>query len=261
MRYCGVACGQFPFFLRAQGVDRALPGEGPVTGAARQHDPQHFPNVRTGPAPFYTSDPHGCAQQTCRRSRAGLAGSGSACRCLRDTAGAPDAGSGPGLDDIAQDGGHRMLTAHPLARQAARASPADAVPPVTLTMIVPSERVLDTLTAARASRRGPRRLAASSPCLRGATVSRPGGGRRPDPRSTDRARVTAHRALRDPWPSDPGSPAVRSGRADAARATARHPVLRARTPTVLHGSAAGAAAPRSPLRPGAAAREPRPARP
>ena len=64
MSYCGVACGQFPFFLRPQSVGRILPGEGPVTGAARQHDPQHFPNVRTGPAPFYTSDPHGYAQQS-----------------------------------------------------------------------------------------------------------------------------------------------------------------------------------------------------
>jgi hypothetical protein len=46
-------------------------------------------------------------------------------------------------------------------------------------------------------------------------------------------------------PSDPGSAAVRSvrsGRADAARAT-RHPALRASAPTVLHGSVAGAAAP------------------
>ena len=30
----------------------------------RQHNPQHFPNVRTGPAPFYTTDPHGCTQQS-----------------------------------------------------------------------------------------------------------------------------------------------------------------------------------------------------
>jgi hypothetical protein len=34
---------------------RARPGK---------HDPQHFPKVRTGPAPFYTSDPHGYAQQS-----------------------------------------------------------------------------------------------------------------------------------------------------------------------------------------------------
>jgi len=43
-------------------------------GAARQHNPQHFPNVRTGLASFYTSDPHGCAHQTgtklsCRAGR------------------------------------------------------------------------------------------------------------------------------------------------------------------------------------------------
>ena len=36
---------------------------------------------------------------------------------------------------------------------------------------------------------------------------------------------------------------IRSGRADAARATTRHPVLRAGAPAVLHRSAAGAAAP------------------
>lgn len=41
----------------------------PVMGAAQQRDPQHFPNVRTGPAPFYTSDPHGCAQQNLRHVR------------------------------------------------------------------------------------------------------------------------------------------------------------------------------------------------
>ena len=28
----------------------------------RQHESPAFPNVRTGPAPFYTSDPHGYAQ-------------------------------------------------------------------------------------------------------------------------------------------------------------------------------------------------------
>ncbi len=32
-----------PVFLHAQGVDRALPGEGPVMGAAWQRSPQHFP--------------------------------------------------------------------------------------------------------------------------------------------------------------------------------------------------------------------------
>ena len=41
----------------------------PVMGATRQRDPQHFPNVRTGPAPFYTGDPHGCAQKNLRHVR------------------------------------------------------------------------------------------------------------------------------------------------------------------------------------------------
>ena len=76
--------------------------------------------------------------------------------------------------------------------------------------------------------------------------ARPGGWPQ-DPRSPLAAlpapESLLHRVLRDPWPSDPGSPAVRSGRADAARATTRHPVLRASAPAVLHGSAAGAAAP------------------
>lgn len=60
----GAACGQFRFFLYAQGVDRVLPGQVPYTGAARQYHPQHLPKVRTGPTPFCTSDPHSCAQQT-----------------------------------------------------------------------------------------------------------------------------------------------------------------------------------------------------
>jgi hypothetical protein len=90
MRYCGVACGQFPFFLHPQDADRALPGEGPVRGAARQHDPRDFPNVRTGPAPFCTSDPHGCAQQSLQHVL--LPGrQAAACRCLRDTTGTQDA--------------------------------------------------------------------------------------------------------------------------------------------------------------------------
>jgi hypothetical protein len=92
MRYYGVACGQFRFFLRAQGADRALPGESPVTGAARHPDPQLFSRVRTGQEPFCTSDPHGCAQQTGKKfsCRAGRR-SGPGCRCWREAAGTPDA--------------------------------------------------------------------------------------------------------------------------------------------------------------------------
>jgi len=70
----GVVCGQFRFFVYAQGVDRVRPGKGPNTGTNQQWIPQHFPNVRTGAASFYTSDPHRCPQQTdekfsCREDR------------------------------------------------------------------------------------------------------------------------------------------------------------------------------------------------
>ena len=58
-------------------------------------------------------------------------------------------------------------------------------------------------------------------------------------------------------PRPPRSLAVRSGRADAARATTRHPVLRASAPAVLHGSAAGAATPALTASGPAAARGPR----
>ena len=59
-------------------------------------------------------------------------------------------------------------------------------------------------------------------------------------------------------PRPPRSLAVRSGRADAARATTRHPVLRASAPAVLHGSAAVAATPALTASGPAAARGPRP---
>jgi len=139
MSYCGVACGQFPFFLRPQGANRALPGEGSVTGAARQHDPQHFPDVRTGPAPFYTSDPHGCAQQSLQHVlvpgwQAALQRAGA---CARRPAPRTRIWPGPGLDGIAHDGGHRMLAARP-AGQAARVP--RRLPAVTLTVILPAAR-------------------------------------------------------------------------------------------------------------------------
>lgn len=43
MSYCGVACGQFRSLPHPQDVDGVFPLQGPVTGAARQHNPQHFP--------------------------------------------------------------------------------------------------------------------------------------------------------------------------------------------------------------------------
>jgi hypothetical protein len=60
---CGVVCGQFHFPLHAQGVDCALPGRRPVTGAVRKRNPQHFHRARTDPARFCTRHPHVCAQK------------------------------------------------------------------------------------------------------------------------------------------------------------------------------------------------------
>ena len=109
-----------PFFLHAQGVDCALPGESPFMGAARPPDPQHFPKVRTGPAPFYTSDPHGCAQQSGKRFPCPAGRQRVSVPVWREAAGTRDArGSGLGPDDIAREGGHWMLAARP-AGQAAR---------------------------------------------------------------------------------------------------------------------------------------------
>ena len=53
----------YRFSFYAQGADRGLPGEGPVMPMGRRHDPQPFPTAHTGDAPFYTSNPHGRAQQ------------------------------------------------------------------------------------------------------------------------------------------------------------------------------------------------------
>jgi hypothetical protein len=53
----------YRFFFYTQGADRSIPGEGPVMPTGRRHDPQPFPTARTGYAPFYTSNPHGRAQQ------------------------------------------------------------------------------------------------------------------------------------------------------------------------------------------------------
>ncbi len=43
MSYCGVACGQFRFLPHPQGVDGVFLRQGPITGAAQQQNPQHFP--------------------------------------------------------------------------------------------------------------------------------------------------------------------------------------------------------------------------
>ena len=66
----GVLCGQFRSFVYAQGVDSVLPGDDPIIRAGRQWTPQHFPNVHTALASFYTSNPHPYAQQTEMKSPA-----------------------------------------------------------------------------------------------------------------------------------------------------------------------------------------------
>ena len=138
MSYCGVACGQFRFFLRPQGADRALPGEGPVTGAARQRDPQHFPMCAQARRRF-TQVIHmvvhskACNTFSCRAGRQRVSVPGIA-RGGRH----PGRGSGLGLADIARDGGHRILAARP-AGQAARVP--SRLPAVTLIVIPPAARL------------------------------------------------------------------------------------------------------------------------
>src|SRR5215472_1527136 len=65
-----VVCGQFRSFAYAQGVDGVLPGDDLIIRAGRQWTPQHFPNVHTASASFYTSNPHPYAQQTDKKSPA-----------------------------------------------------------------------------------------------------------------------------------------------------------------------------------------------
>ena len=135
MRYRGVACGQFRFPLRPQGADRALPDEGPVTGAVRQRNPQHFRMCAQARHRFtqvihMVMHSKACNTFSCRAGRQrvsvpGIAGGGRH----------PGRGSGLRLDDIAPDSGHRILAAHP-AGQAARVP--SRPPAVTLTVIPPA---------------------------------------------------------------------------------------------------------------------------
>ena len=133
-----------------------------------------------------------------------------------------------------------MLAAHP-AGQAARAP--RRLPAVTLTVIPPAARPRHA-QAARAP---------SPPAL----APRPA---RPLPRA-GAGGAGPHRrpgSAADHRPATADAGALAPGGVSA-RATARHPVLRARTPTVLHGPVAGAAAPALTASGRcAAAREPRP---
>ena len=65
-----VVCGQFRLFVYTQGVDYVLAGQDLITAAGWQWTPQHFPNVHTASASFYTSNPHPYAQQTEMKSPA-----------------------------------------------------------------------------------------------------------------------------------------------------------------------------------------------
>ena len=60
-----MACGQFRFLSPCTGMWTAFShAKALLQARPRQHNPQHFPNTRTGSGPFCTSDPHGCAQQS-----------------------------------------------------------------------------------------------------------------------------------------------------------------------------------------------------
>ena len=133
----------------------------------------------------------------------------------------PGRGSGLGLDDIAPDGGHRMLAARP-AGQAARVP--SRLPAVTLTVIPPA---------------APPRYAQAARA-------------QPPPALALRLRHHGHEPEREaPIPIDDRVQQLITGRQRpmpghwppeaSLLATARHPVLRARTLAVLHGSVAGAA--------------------
>ena len=227
------------FFLHPQGVDRVFPGEGPVTGAARQHDPQHFPMCAQARRRFaqvihMVVHSKACNTFSCQAGRQ----SGSACRCLREAAGTQDA-------DLAWAWMTSPTTAgtgcspHCPAGQAARAP--RRLPAVTLIVILPAARP-----------RHPQAARAQSPPALVPPPARPrpraaAGGAGPHRRPGSAA---DHR----PATADAGALAPEA----SLLATARHPVLRARTARVLHGPVADAAAPRLPPRPGAAAREPRP---
>ena len=144
----------------------------------------------------------------------------SACRCLRE---GPRDRTGRGLDDIAPEGGHRMLAARP-AGQAARVP--GRLPAVTLTVIPPAARP----RYAQAAR------AQSPPALAPRLRDHDHEPEREAPVPIDdrvQQLVTGRqRPMPGRWPPEA-----------SLLATARHPVLRARTPAVLHGSVAGAAAP------------------
>ena len=168
------------------------------------------------------------------------------CHAHRDPAGCASSirSSCPG--SVAAGAGHPRLRYHDQEQEQERWA------------LVPlDDRVQQAITGQQRPTPGhcPRRRLAAFPYLgqRGSTASRPtalpgraqqAGRKIPDHHTQPGLAPSHYRTAPSEisGPSDPGSAAVRSGQADAARAT-RHPALRASAPVVLHGSVAGAAAP------------------
>ena len=114
MSWRGVACGQFRFFIYAQGADGSLPGEGPVMVTGGRRNPQDFPTTDTAAAPFYTSDPHGCTQQTGKKlSRTACGQQRARVTAGHDAIGTRTRQPGPGLPARAA-----LHVRHPVLRAA-----------------------------------------------------------------------------------------------------------------------------------------------
>ena len=265
MRYCGAACGQFRAFLYAQGPDRALPGESLVTGAARQHDPQHFPMCAQARRRF-TQLIHMVVHSKARNTFSGPAGRQQRASVPVLARGGRHAGrgSGLGLVDIVRDGGrwssrtggprtqapacchaHRdpaggassIRSSCPGSVAAGAGDPPPALPRPGAGALGAGpldDRVQQAITGQQRPTPGhwPRRRLAAFPYLgqRGSTASRsaalPGraqeaGRKIPDHHTQPGLAPSHYRTAPSEisGPSDPGSAAVRSGRADAARAT------------------------------------------
>ncbi len=138
-----------PVFLHAQGVDRALPGESPVMGAARPPDPQHFPGCAQARRRFTQVIHMVVHSKPVRGSLAGRVGSsGSACRCWREAAGTRDA-------DLARAGMTSPEKAgtgcSPHALQDRRPAYPAACPLVTLIVILPAARLRNAQAAVNGS--------------------------------------------------------------------------------------------------------------
>ena len=146
----------------------------------RQHNPQHFPNARTGSGPFCTSDPHGCAQQSRQEvllpgwQAAALQRAGA---CVRNRHAHAVPGLGPDKLRSPTTAGSRMLTAHPADRRAASLS---RPPDRQLILIRCGPRVFDTLklpkplvTPRRHHNRESKREANRSPSTTGSAAGQP----------------------------------------------------------------------------------------